>query len=72
MEMENENMRLSQFLEAFDTNTMIEIIDSLDGEIYRGRAGDVIQRILNMRDIIMGNTCIVEGNIRIYTERTKL
>lgn len=69
MEMEHENIRLPQFLEAFDDNTTIQIIDSLDGEIYHGRVGDVVQRILNMRNIIMGTTCIVEGNIRIHTER---
>ena len=70
--MEYEKMGLSQFLEAFDVNTMIEIIDSSDDEIYQGRVGDVKQIIMNMRDVILGTTCIVEGNIRIYTERTNL
>lgn len=67
METEHENVRLSQFLQALDFNIMVEIIDSSDGEIYLGRAGDLTQRILNLRNIT--GTCIVEGHIRIYTER---
>lgn len=60
---------MAEFLETFDLNTMIEILDTQDGEIYHGEVGEVKLYVLNAREVILGTTCVSEKRIRIFTEK---
>lgn len=59
-------VRLFDFIEAFESNVMIELFDFQNGRIYNEEAGKLTQEILNGREVIPETAYISEKNIRVF------
>lgn len=63
-------MRLAEFLEVLTLETKVVIADAdkEDETIFEGNAGDVPQRVMNGRDIVLGTGCIECCRMKIATK----
>lgn len=59
--MEDEMSKLFTFLENFDTENLITILDESGNILFDGKMGDVPQRITNMMSVIRG-TAVYQGS----------
>lgn len=61
---------MSEFLEMLTLETEVVIADADRGgqTIYEGNAGDIPQRVMNGKDVVLGTGCIDCCRIRITTK----